>query len=162
MASGFKKNEVELELLTDIDILFTVEKGTGGGICHSINRYEKTNDKYMKNYDKNKESSHLKYWDVNNLYGWTMPQKLPANSFKCVEDFEFDESSLKSYDDESDEGYLLEVDVQHPEKLRNFTMIYHFYLKKLKLKSLLLIFAIKLNMSFDKKFKTSIKSWINF
>ena len=115
MASGFKKNEVELELLTDIDILFMVEKGTGGGICHSINRYEKANDKYMKNYDKNKESSHLKYWDVNNLYGWTMPQKLPANSFKCVEDFEFDESSLKSYDDESDEGYLLEVDVQHPE-----------------------------------------------
>ena len=68
MASSFKKDfkKVKLELLTDIDMLLMGEKGIRGGICHSIYRYAKANDKYMKYYDKNKESTYLKYWDVNN------------------------------------------------------------------------------------------------
>ena len=41
------------------------------------------NDKYIKNYAKNKESSYLMYLDANNLYGWAMSQKLPAGGFKC-------------------------------------------------------------------------------
>ena len=64
-----------------------VEKGIGGGVCHAIHQYAKANDKYMKDYDKNKESSYLKYWHVNNLYGWTMSQKLPVNIFEWIEDF---------------------------------------------------------------------------
>ena len=47
-----KKTEVELELLTDIDMLLMVEKAIRGGICHAIHRYAKTNNKYMRNYDK--------------------------------------------------------------------------------------------------------------
>ena len=53
-----------------------------GGICHSIYQYEKTNNKYMKDYEKSKESSYLQYWDIYNLYGWTMLQKLPVNNFE--------------------------------------------------------------------------------
>ena len=63
-----KKTEVKLELLTDIDMLLMVEKGIRGG----IHRYANANNEYMKDYDKNKESPYLKYWDANNLYGWTM------------------------------------------------------------------------------------------
>ena len=76
-----KKTKVELELLTDIDMLLMVEKGTRGGICQAIHRYAKANNKYMKNYDKNIESSYLMYLDTNNLYGWTTSQKLPVNGF---------------------------------------------------------------------------------
>ena len=112
-----KKTVVELELLKDIDMLLMVENGIRGGTCHSINRYAKANNKYMKDYDNNKESSYLKYWDVNNLYGWAMSQKLPVSDFKWVEDIsEFDESFVKSYNDESDEGYFLEVNIQYLEK----------------------------------------------
>ena len=77
-----KRTKVKLELLTDIDMLLIVEKGTRGGICQAIHRYAKANNKYMKNYNKNIESSYLIYLDANNLYGWAMSQKLPVNGFK--------------------------------------------------------------------------------
>ena len=72
----------------------------------------------MKDYDKNKESIYFQYWDVNNLYGWAMSQKLPVNKFQQIEDtFQFDGDFIKSYNEESDEEYFLEVDVQYLEKL---------------------------------------------
>ena len=77
----FKQTEVKLGLLTDIDMLLMVEKGTRDRICHSIHRHAKANNKYMKNYDKNKASSYLMYLDANNLYGWAMSQKLPVGDF---------------------------------------------------------------------------------
>ena len=77
-----KKTETKLELLTKNDMLLMVEKGIRGGICHAIHRYAKANNKYMKNYDKNKESSYTEYLDANNLYRWAMSQKLPVDGFK--------------------------------------------------------------------------------
>ena len=59
---------LKVKLLTDIDMLLTVEKGIKGGICHAIHWYAKANEKYMKDYGKNKESWDFKYWDGNNLY----------------------------------------------------------------------------------------------
>ena len=61
-----------------------VEKGIRGGICYAIYRYAKANNKYMKNYGKNIESSYLMYLDANNLYGWAMSQKLPVDDFKRI------------------------------------------------------------------------------
>ena len=95
-----------------------VEKGIRGGICNAIHRYSKANNKHMKDYDKNKESSYLKYWNVNSLYGWALSQKLPVNKFEWIEETsQFDKDFIKSYNEESDKGYFLEVDVQFPEKL---------------------------------------------
>ena len=60
-----------------------IEKGIGGGgICHPIRRYAKTNNKYMKDYDKRNESLYLMYLDANNLYGWAMSLKFPVDSSK--------------------------------------------------------------------------------
>ena len=73
------KTSVKLEVLTDYDMVLMVEEGIRGEICHMIHRHAKTNNKYMKNYDKNKESSYIQYLDANNLYGWAMSQKLPKN-----------------------------------------------------------------------------------
>ena len=64
-----KKTDMKLELLTDPDMLLKVEKGIRGGICRAIHRYEKANNKYMKNYDENDECSFLEYLHANNLYG---------------------------------------------------------------------------------------------
>ena len=56
-----KKTKVELELLTDIDMLLMVEKGTRGGVGQAIHRQAKANNKYMKNYNKDVISSYLMY-----------------------------------------------------------------------------------------------------
>ena len=77
-----KKTQVKLELITDYDMLLMVQKGIRGGIFEATHRYVKANNKYMKNHDKNNESSYLKYLDANNLYGWAMSQKLPKNGLK--------------------------------------------------------------------------------
>ena len=99
-------------------MLLLVRKGINGGICQSIYRYTKANNKYMKDYDKNKESSYLQYWDVNNLYGCAISQKLPVNNFEwIIVIFKFNKDFIKHYNEESDEGYFLEVDVQYLEKL---------------------------------------------
>ena len=55
MASSLKKTEVKLNLLTRTNLLLMTEKGIRGGKCHAIHRYAKANNKYMKEYDKNKE-----------------------------------------------------------------------------------------------------------
>ena len=60
-------------------------------------------------------------WDVNNLYDWAMSQKLTVNNFEWIKDnSQFNEDFIKNYNEESDEGYFLEVDVQYPEKLHEF------------------------------------------
>ena len=79
-----KKTKVNLELLTDIDMLLMVEKGIRGGICEAIHRHAKANNKYMKNFNKDMISSYLTYLDASSLYGWAMSQKRPINGFKWV------------------------------------------------------------------------------
>ena len=72
----------------------------------------------MKDNDKNKESSDLQHWDVNNLYGWAMSQNVPLNNFKWIEDTsQSNKDFIKNYNEERDEGSFLEIDVQYLEKL---------------------------------------------
>ena len=113
-----KKTDEKLELLTDVDMLLMVEKGITGGICHAIYRYAKANNKYMKNYNKDEEDSFLQYLDDNNLYGWAMSRKLPLNGFKWKKNMpKFSEEFIKNYDEDSDKGCILEVDVKYPKNL---------------------------------------------
>ena len=114
-----KKTVVKLELLTDENMFLMYEKGISGGMCQVTCKYAEANNKYMKNYDKNKESSFLIYVDANNLYGWAMSKKLPLDGFKWVDDLSvFTEDFIKSYDEEGDVGYLLVVDIEYPKAIR--------------------------------------------
>ena len=111
-----------------------VEEGIRGGICHAIHRHAKANNKYMKNYDKNKESSYIQYLDASNLYGWAMSQKLPVNGFKWINDVtEIDEKFIKYYDEDSDKGYILEVDVKYSRKLHDLHSDLPFLPKRMKI-----------------------------
>ena len=80
-----KKTEVELELLTNYELLMA-KNGVRGGICQASHRYATANNKYVYNYDKKTQSSYIEYLNANNLYGWAMSQKLPVNGFEWVEE----------------------------------------------------------------------------
>ena len=116
--ASLKKTNVELELLTDNDMFLVFKEGIRGGMCQATYRHAKANNKYMNNYDENKELSYLVYLDANNLYGWAMSQKLPVRNYKWIEKDDiskFEEKFIKKFDEDSDQGYILEVDVEYPK-----------------------------------------------
>ena len=99
-------------------MLLMVEKDVRGGMCQSTYRYAKANNKHMKNCDKNQESSYLEYLDANNLYEWVMSKKLPVYGFEWLKNLsKFNEDFIKSYDENGDVGYYLDVDIEYPKTL---------------------------------------------
>ena len=112
-----KKTNVELELLTNYNMLLMVEEGIRGGMCYSIHQYAKVNNKYMKNCNNNEESSYIQYLDANKLYGWAVSKKLPVNGFKWTDNDKINEDFIKSYNEDNAKGYILEVDVKYPKRL---------------------------------------------
>ena len=101
-------------------MLLMVEKGIRGGICQAMYRYAAANNTYIKSYDKDIECSYIIYLDINNLYGWEMSQKLPLDGFEWVENTsKFSKMFIKNYDENSDERYILEVDVECTKRLHN-------------------------------------------
>ena len=161
-----KKTGIKLELLTDADMLLMVQKRIRAGICHAIHRYAKANNKYMKNYNKNKESSYIQYLDANNLYGWTMSQKLPVNGFEWVKDVSSINKNLKTfikliknYDEDSDEGYFFEVDIECPKYLHDLHSDLPFLPERMKINKCHKL-VCNLCCSY-KELNTSIESWTN-
>ena len=151
-----KKTNVKLELLTDYDMLLMVEEGTRGGICHSIHRCTKANNKYMENCDENKESLYIQYLDANNLYGWAISQKLPKNNFKWVEDTSrINEEFIKNYNENSNKGYILEVDVKYPKKLYDLHSDLPFLPRRMKIDKCKKLVC---NLHNKKKYVVHIKS----
>ena len=101
-------------------MLLMVEKGIRGGMCHAIHRHTKANNKYIQDYDTNKELSHLICWYVNNLYGQAIFQKLSMEGFKWRKGkFTFDEEHC-------------EVDVNNPKKLNELHSDLRFLPKRMK------------------------------
>ena len=112
-------------------MLLMVEEGIRSGICYSIHRYAKANNKYMKNYNNNEESSYLQYLDANNLYGWAMPKKLPVNGFKWIDNSEMAEHVINEGND--NKGYILEVDVKYPKRLHELHSDLPFLSERMKI-----------------------------
>ena len=111
-------------------MLLLVEKGIRGGIFHSIYRYAKANNKYMKDYHRNKTSSYLKYRDVSNLHGWAMSQKRPVNNFEWINDnSQFNGDFIKTIKKKA----MKDINVQYPEKLHDLHNYLLFLPEKMKL-----------------------------
>ena len=128
-----KKTNIELELLTDYDMLLMVEEGIRGGICQSIHRCAKANNKYMKDYNNNEESSHIQYLDAYNLYGWPMSKKLQVNGFKWTDSDEINEEFIKNYNENDNKGYILQVDVRYPKRLHELHSDLPFLSERMKI-----------------------------
>ena len=107
-----KMTNVELELLSDIDMLLMIEKGIRGGVSMISNRYGKANNKYMgKSFTDTMISIYIMYLDANNLYGWAMSKLLPTHGFKWMKVDELETWELHSC--------ILEVDLEYPKSLHD-------------------------------------------
>lgn len=129
-----KYTKVEMELLTDIDMVNFINKGVRGGLSQCSKRYAKANNKYMKEYIKKDGdiSSYIIYLDANNLYGYAMSQFLPYANFKWLTDIQISEFNLATKSDEGDVGYILEVDLDYPEQLHKLHNDFPFCMENIK------------------------------
>ena len=118
--AALKMTGVELELLTDPDMLLMIEKGVRGGVSMISKRHGKANNKYMKRgsttegrlgeeYDPSQPSKYITYLDANNLYGWAMSKPLPISNFKW----------MKNLHNWRNRPCILEVDLEYPEELHD-------------------------------------------
>ena len=93
--------------------------------------FAKANKKYMKDYDKNKESSYIQYWDINNLYERQMLQKLLLNNFERIKDTsQFNKVFIKNYDEKAMKDIFSKLVFNILKNYMTFTMICLFYMKE--------------------------------
>ena len=109
-----KYTEINLELITDYEMLTFIKSGIRGGVSQCSHRYAKANNKYMTHFSENNPESYLVYLDANNLYGWAMSQALPYAGFAwATGGIDFNVS------DSAEEGYILEVDLTYPHEIHD-------------------------------------------
>ena len=107
----------KIELFTDIDMVLITTKRIRSGLTQVIKKYSVANSKYLPDYDKTKDTTYLQYLDANNLHGYGINKKLPLYLYEWDDVSIFTEDFTKNYDDNSDKGYLLEVDIEYPKEL---------------------------------------------
>ena len=132
-----KMTSIDLELLSDPNMLLMFEKGIRGGISIISNRYGEANNKYMrKGFNKNKPSKYLMYLDANNLYGCGMSMKLPTHGFKWLTGGEmeklFNNRVIQVWEKTP---CILEVDLEYPEPFHNKHNDYPFCPEKVQCKN---------------------------
>ena len=80
-----KITKVELELLSDVDMMLMLRQGIRGGVAMVSIRFSQANNKYVGDaYDRCKPSKYIQYVDANNLYGWAISKPLPTCGFKWM------------------------------------------------------------------------------
>ena len=113
-----QRTEIELELLTDMDMHLFVERGMRGSILMESKRYTKANNPLVDGYDRSKPKNFITYLDANNLYGWAMSQPLPKSGFKWKRVMPTEEQIIKRKWN-AKQGWILEVDHEYPEELHD-------------------------------------------
>ena len=129
-----KMTKIELEKISNPDINLFIEKGMRGGIGYINKRYSKANNKYCKDYDKEKPVNYIIYLDMNSLYGHAMSQYLPYGGLKWIENTNETVNRILNKKDKSLQEYFLEVDLDYPENLHTEHVDYSLAPEKINVK----------------------------
>ncbi|XP_069109117.1 uncharacterized protein [Argopecten irradians] len=114
-----KMTGVELQLLDDIDMVLMVEKGVRGGVSMISKKFAQANNPKAPGYDPSKPNTWLTYLDMNNLYGTSMSEVLPEKDFAWLTPEQIDQLDICNIDDNSEMGYILEIDLEYPTSLHD-------------------------------------------
>jgi len=109
----------KIELLTDTVSLNFFESAIRGGVSMITHRFAHANNPDVKGYDSQKPHSYIQYYDANNLYGWAMSQPLPTGKFRFLRPEEIQKYDFTVIPDDSEIGFMLEVDLYYPDKLHD-------------------------------------------
>ena len=117
---ALKMTQVELDLITDSDMFLMIESGIReGGLSYVSRRFAEANHPILPNYRPEEPISYLCYLDANSLYVTCQSFSLPVVDFRFLTQSEIDAFDVNSVSDQSDRGYILEVDLQYPEHLHD-------------------------------------------
>ena len=126
--AALKITKVQLELLSDPDMLLMIESGIRGWIATISHRHFKANNEYMEiEFDPAEESRFISYLDANNIYGWASSIQLPTSGFKWMTDNELDDWKHLSC--------FLEVALEYPEQLHDLHNDYSLAPERIKLET---------------------------
>ncbi|GFT25899.1 c2H2-type domain-containing protein [Trichonephila clavipes] len=118
--AGLIISKVELQLLGDVNEYLWFEKGMRGGVCLLGRRHAIANNPYItENYNKKLSSNYILALDANNLHGFAMSQFLPVGNFRWLDSEQLSKFNVLELDEDSDIGYILEVDLLYPKHLHN-------------------------------------------
>ena len=128
-----KMTDIQLELMTDVDMFQFIEKRLRGGISYIAQRHGKANNKYMSGYDSTEPSKHIKYLDTNDLCGWAISQYLPTGGFRWLAEKQIDKLMKEDYiHPDGDKRYTFEVDLEYPGELHELHNDYPVAAEKMK------------------------------
>ena len=100
-------------------MLLMVKKVIRDWVLHAMHQYPKPNNKYLIDYDPDKESLYLMYWDSINL----IVIKMSVDRFKWKKKtFKFDEDFIRNYDEYSNKKFIHQVNVKFPWITQWFTV----------------------------------------
>lgn len=127
-----KMTQVQLELMTDIDMFQFGEKRMRCGISYIASRHGEANNKYMTVYDSSKSSKYIMYLDANNLHGFAVSQCLPTVGFKWMNKEQIEKVILAACVVDSKKGMIMEVDLENPSHLDKLHNDYPLAAERLK------------------------------
>ena len=115
-----KMTKCELQLLDDPEMFRMLDSNLRGGISTITKRYARANNPRLGAlYDPSKPTSHIMYWDANNLYGWAMSQLLPVGDFRWLSQEEFSHITWCEVPEDGETGYVVECDLDYPDRLHD-------------------------------------------
>uniref|UniRef100_A0A6P7GNY9 Uncharacterized protein LOC114340369 n=1 Tax=Diabrotica virgifera virgifera TaxID=50390 RepID=A0A6P7GNY9_DIAVI len=112
-----KYTDIELQLLTDVDMVHFFKNGIRGGVATCTKRKSIANNRFLSNFDPKKPETYITYLDATNLYGAAMSQPLPWKNFRWLSGQEIEQFNVFDIDDDSEKGYVLEVDLHYPPNI---------------------------------------------
>ncbi|KFM58434.1 hypothetical protein X975_13863, partial [Stegodyphus mimosarum] len=116
--AGLKLTKIELQLLNNVNDYIWFENQMRGGICLLGTRHKVANNPYIRDsFNPQKPTNYIVALDANNLYGYVMSQFLPTGSFSWLSKTEIEKFDILNSKEESNVGYILEVDLDYPSHL---------------------------------------------
>ena len=117
--AALKMSKIKLQLFDNEEMYTFMERSIRGGVSMITKRHAKANNPECRNYNPNKDNSHLIYLDANNLYGWAMSQYLPTHGFEWMKENDIEKLDINSIPQDGEDGFIFEVDLDYPMELHD-------------------------------------------